>query len=178
MLHNGPATENGMPFAAHTQLPKNKANETMYIGPKRSAGINDGMTKTVSARKVKYSGQMRNARIASVAKQRLRRRVIGQVELDTPHAGARQLISPRPLQRDVVIRIEVVDADDVGAVARQPQREMHADKSGRASHQRRHRRSAGRSSPRSLAYLQKLVKQPIAIWTRPAEPSRKPARSR
>jgi hypothetical protein len=40
---------------------------------------------------------------------------------------------------------------------------VHADESGRAGNQHRHRVRPVCSSARSLAYLQKLLKQPIAM---------------
>ena len=134
---------------------------------------------------------------------------------------------PRFLERDVVIRVQVVRARDLDAVVEQPCGDVHADEAGRARDEhlpkgippdRRFapfppegasaaadrtrkfgrtfgcrralgaaRRARGRPggahrrdsacSARSFAYLRKLFWQPIAMWTSPATPSRKPSLS-
>ena len=63
---------------------------------------------------------------------------------------------------DVVVRIEIVDADDVGAARRAARRDVHADEAGRTGDEdvaapasaRIRASRAARSSARSLAYLQ------------------------
>src|SRR5438105_385846 len=107
---------------------------------------------------------------------------IGDIQRVAMHARGREPIGAGALERDVVIRIEAVDSGDVGAVTLEAQCQVHADEPGRTrdehTHARHHRARSACSSARSLAYLQKLEKLPMAMCTSPAVPSRKPARSK
>src|SRR5438132_7717051 len=113
--------------------------------------------------------EVRNMREASVAQQRKRRDGVGEIERIAMHARGREPIDAGALERDVVIRIEAVDSGDIGAVTLEAQCQMHADEPGRTRNEhtraRRHRARSACSSARSLAYLQKLEKLPMAMCT-------------
>ena len=71
-----------------------------------------------------------------VLEQLLDRRVVRQVppdELKTGQGG--QLLEPVFLELDAVVVVDVIEPDDLVAAARQPPRQMKADKPGRAGHQ-------------------------------------------
>ena len=102
-------------------------------------------------------------------------------EVDAREAEARitgEAREPSFLQRDVVVGIEVVDTRHRDSVGEQSRGDVHPDEAGGAGDQhvplRLHRRASA-SSARSFAYLMKLFWQPIAMWTSPATPSRKPS---
>src|SRR6185437_1643189 len=118
---------------------------------------------------------------------------IGEIDLLESKAGTSgELCDARTLQRDVVVRIEIVDAGDARTRREERARGVHADESGRSGHQhtsgRRRRRvhrlrssaalriAASCSSARSLTCFMKLANGPIALWANPAAPSRKPSR--
>ena len=67
------------------------------------------------------------------------RRRIGDVDLvELEPCPALQLRQPGLLQRDIVIRVQIVDADDPLAAVEQVLRDMKPDKPGAASNQAQH----------------------------------------
>ncbi len=92
-------------------------------------------------------------------------------------------LQPRLLQRDVVIRVEVVGAGDRIPSGKEPLHDVHADESRRAGDDDvplctrggAHRFASAVCSARSFAYFMKLLWHPIAMCTNPATPSRKPS---
>ena len=145
------------------------------------AQIGAGVDQRVAHARLR--GKMHDMAEAALAEQRCRRGGIGQV--DTAKRETREVCErgdARFLQRHVVVRLEIVDADDLGAGVVQRARSMHADEAGRAGHQHagacergRHRRPAPAVSERSFAYLRKLANALIAMCAKPAAPSRKPS---
>ena len=69
--------------------------------------------------------------------EQMRRRIgVGEIETrELEVTMAREAREPRLLERDVVIRIEVVDTRDLRAPRYETLYRMHADKSGAAGHQ-------------------------------------------
>ena len=122
-------------------------------------------------------GEVRDMREASVAQQRRARCRVREIERFAGHTRSGELLGPGAFEGDVVVGVEVVGTDDAHAVALQAQGEMHADKPGSSGNKDLHRARSACSSARSFAYLQKLANAPIAMWTRPALPSRNPARN-
>ena len=119
---------------------------------------------------------------AAVAKERGGSLRVREVDVREAEPRMReQSREPRLLQRDVVIGIQIVGAGDGDTVREQALRNMHADETGGAGdeHVPRVLRAAHLPCPacsaRSFAYLRKLFWQPIATWTRPGTPSRKPS---
>ncbi len=90
---------------------------------------------------------------------------VGQIERFASYADSLQPGRARPLERDIVVRIEAVDGDHVGSVESESMGNVHADKAGCARHEHPHDRRpfADCSSARSFAYFEKLLKQPIAV---------------
>ena len=82
---------------------------------------------------------------------------------------SRERSRPRLLQGDVVIRIEVVDADDVGAAFAERARDVHADEAGGTGHDNALARERGgrREAIRAFAH-----------GSRPAAPNARHARAR
>ena len=115
--------------------------------------------------------------------------------LESKPAGERR--DRRLLERDVVVRIEVVDARDAGARATSKARAVcMPDEARRAGHEDVHDQAftvdaegrsiqsrAGGAGPspsdvfnaRSFAYLRKLANAPMAMCAKPAALSRKPS---
>ncbi len=145
-------------------------------------------------------GEVQHAVEARVGEQPRDAVGVGDVELLEAEAGQRlELRQPVALQADVVVVVQVVDADDVVAAREQRLRGEEADEPGAAGDQHRHRcsttvpsaasveasRAASRDatrgsstcSARSFAYFAKLLKQPIAMCTSPGSPSRNPSRT-
>ncbi len=68
---------------------------------------------------------------------------IGEVEFGEREAlERRQAREPRPLERDLVVVVDVVEADDALAAFEQPERGGRADESGRAGDEYVHGRFA------------------------------------
>jgi hypothetical protein len=73
---------------------------------------------------------------------------IGDVGLDQAKLGMRaQTLQPVELEPNVVVGVEIVQADDVLAALEQPQTDRHADKSGCAGEQYFHRSTDGCERP-------------------------------
>ena len=71
--------------------------------------------------------------------QRLDRRAIADVGAPEAEAAlARQLRQPRLLQRDIIVVVEVVDADHGLAARQQRPTDMRADEAGGAGQEDRH----------------------------------------
>ncbi len=71
---------------------------------------------------------------------------IGEIEaLEAEAALARQGREPRLFQRDRIIVVDVIDADDVFAALQKRRADMHADEAGRAGDENRHRFSITRT---------------------------------
>ena len=62
--------------------------------------------------------QVHDVAEALLLEKRRSRRRIRQIERDAAYPAAAQARRARALERDIVVRVEVVDADDVDAVAR------------------------------------------------------------
>ena len=127
-------------------------------------------------------GQVHDLAEPAVAKQRRGRRRIGQVQpLEGKPRAAVERGDARLLERDVVVRLEVVDAHDLRTRVEQRTRRVHADEAGGPCDQHatraRHACRSPTSSARSLRCFWKLAKAPIAMCANPAAPSRKPRRS-
>ena len=123
-------------------------------------------------------GEMHDAREAPIAEQPRGRVRIGQVELlEREPVPAGKLREARLLEGDVVVGVEVVDADHRVAAREQRRGRVHPDETGRAGdqHPAHGVPSARALSARSFAYLRKLANAPIAIWAKPAAPSRNPS---
>ncbi len=114
----------------------------------------------------------------ALAEQLRRRARIRQVHsLETKARLVHERRKPGFLQRDIVIGVEIVYADDGGAACQQRPCRGHADEASgtRDERTRRQRRLASVCSARSLAYLRKLANAPIAMCANPAAPSRNPS---
>src|SRR5512135_798309 len=110
--------------------------------------------------------------------------LVGEVDvLECEARPTGQLRDARLLEVDVVVRLVVVDADDRSTRIEQRARRVHADEARHPGHQhapavefdRGHGRRSVWSRARSLACLRKLANAPIAMWAKPAAPSRKPS---
>ena len=110
-------------------------------------------------------GHVRDVGDLCAAKQSSGRGRVGKIERLAVNADLLQPGRPRALERDIVIRVEAVDGDHLGAVFPQPVRKVHADEAGRTGHEDLHdpRPRSVSSSARNFAYFEKLLKQPIEM---------------
>ena len=111
--------------------------------------------------------QVDDLREAAVAKEPRGRRGVDEIEaLEPERVAAGKAREPRLLQRDVIVRIEVVDAGHRAARGEQALGDVHADEPRGSGDEHAARRAHCRgpaASARSLAYFMKLANAPIAM---------------
>ena len=122
---------------------------------------------------------------SAVAEERRRSGSVGQVDArEAELRMRREPREPRLLQRDVVVRVEIVDARHrarrrraARAATCMPMKPAAPVTSTRRDGRGSAHRRGSAVSARSFAYLRKLANAPIAMCTKPATPSRKPSLS-
>ena len=114
-----------------------QARERDQVRPYVRSGVLEGVTHAGLRRKVQHGLR------AFLFHQRIECARLREVELRKPEPrSALETREPVALECDRVVRIQVVDADDLVAACEQALGAMHADKSRASGHQYAHLRQA------------------------------------
>lgn len=117
--------------------------KAQQVGIRVVVGLVDGVAHPC------LGGQVQHALGLHLIKQRGHAGAIGQIQLDKAEVGvALQLRQPCLFERNIVVAVEVVDADHGQAPLQQAQGAVHADKTGSAGDENRFHGVMGAGSHR------------------------------